>query len=130
MRAFDHIGIVTLEPREGESWVAFSEVWVTNPRLHPQRIEYIRPKTMPHVDPSNVGLWKLWNLPHVAYRVDDLDAAIKSEDLILGPFEPADFGRVAFIHRDGIIVEYLEYTALDRWFGQPTPWRPAGPSAG
>lgn len=127
MKEFDHIGIVTLEPREGESWVAFSEVWVTNPRLHPQRIEYIRPRALPQVDPSQVGLWKLWNLPHVAYRVDNLEAAIEGEELVLGPFEPADFGRVAFVHKDGVVVEYLHYTRLDTWFGQATPWRPAGP---
>jgi hypothetical protein len=127
MKAFDHIGIVSMEPHEGESWVEFSQVWVTNPRLHPQRIEYIRPKEMPQVDPSNVGLWKLWRLPHVAYRVDDLDAALKGEEIVFGPFEPGDFARVAFIHKDGIVVEYLEYTRLDTWFGQATPWRPAGP---
>jgi hypothetical protein len=103
------------------------KVWVTNPRLHPQRIEYIRPLEMPQVDPANVGLWKLWHLPHVAYRVDDLAAAIRGEEVVLGPFEPGDFGTVAFIHKDGAVIEYLQYTHLDRWFGQPTPWRPAGP---
>jgi hypothetical protein len=127
MREFDHIGIVTDQQHEGESWVEFSRVWVTNPRLHPQRIEYIRPAERPVVDPRNVGLWKLWHLPHVAYRVDDLDAAIEGEEVIFGPFEPADFGRVAFLHKDGAVVEYLEYTRLDVWFGQKTPWCPAGP---
>jgi hypothetical protein len=128
MREFDHIGIVTLEQHEGESWVPFSQVWVTNPRLHPQRIEYIRPAAMPTVDPTNIGLWKLWNLPHIAYRVADLQAAIQGEEIVFGPFEPGDFGSVVFIHKDGIIVEYLQYTKLDTWFGQPTPWRPAGPT--
>jgi hypothetical protein len=127
MKEFDHIGVVTYEPQPGESWVAFSEVWVTNPRLHPQRIEYIRPKQEPRVDPSDVGLWKLWNLPHVAYRVDDLAAAIAGEEVIFGPFEPGDFANVAFVHKDGAVVEYLEYKTLDSWFGQATPWRPAGP---
>jgi hypothetical protein len=127
MKQFDHIGIVTTEPQPGESWVEFSKVWVTNPRLHPARIEYIRPLEMPVVDLANVGLWKLWHLPHVAYRVDDLDAAIRGEEVIFGPFEPGDFGRVVFIHKDGVVVEYLEYTTLDRWFGQATPWKPAGP---
>ncbi len=127
MKEFDHIGIVTNEQQPGESWVAFSEVWVTNPRLHPQRIEYIRPKKPPQVDPKDIGLWKLWNLPHVAYRVDDLEAAIQGEEVILGPFEPGDFGTVAFILKDGVIVEYLEYKTLHRWFGQETPWRPAQP---
>lgn len=127
MRQFDHIGIFTDQPQPGESWVADSRVWVTNPRTHPARIEYLRAAERPEIDPANVGLWKLWNLPHVAYRVDDLDAAIEGEEVVLGPFEPGDFGRVAFIHKDGAIVEYLEYSRLDVWFGQPTPWRPAGP---
>lgn len=128
MKEFDHIGIVTLEPREGESWVPFSKVWVTNPRTHPLRIEYIRPAEMPVVDPANVGLWKLWHLPHVAYRVDDIAAAIAGEEVIFGPFEPGDFGPVVFIHKDGVVVEYLQYTNLNTWFGQATPWQPAGPS--
>lgn len=127
MKEFDHIGIVSMEPHEGESWVPFSDVWVTNPRLHPLRIEYIRPKELPQPDPKDVGLWKLWNLPHVAYRVDNLDAMIAGEEVVFGPFEPGDFGRVVFIHKDGVILEYLEYTRLDTWFGQPTPWKPVGP---
>jgi hypothetical protein len=64
----------------------------------------------------------------VAYRVDNLQVAISGEEVVLGPFEPADFGTVAFIHKDGAIVEYLEYSRLDTWFGQPTRWRPPGPS--
>ena len=76
-RQFDHIGIFTDEPQEGESWVEASQIWVTNPRLHPQRIEYLRPKEKPQIDPADVGLWKLWNLPHVAYRVDDLERAVE-----------------------------------------------------
>src|SRR5262249_36325541 len=121
MKEFDHVGLVTLTPQPGESWVPFSRVWVTNPRLHPQRLEYIRPAEMPTIDPANLGLWKLWNLPHVAYRVDGLAAAIRGKEVILGPFEPGDFGTVAFVHEDGAVVEYLEYTDLTHWFGQPTP---------
>jgi len=127
VKEFDHVGIVTLEPQQGESWVEFSKVWVTNPRLHPQRIEYIRPLEMPEVEPGNVGLWKLWHLPHVAYRVDNLAKAIEGEEVIFGPFEPGDFGSVVFIHKDGVVVEYLEYTNLNVWFGQQTPWQPTGP---
>ena len=29
MKEFDHIGIITSEPREGENWVEFSKVGVT-----------------------------------------------------------------------------------------------------
>ncbi|GIW79535.1 MAG: hypothetical protein KatS3mg105_1342 [Gemmatales bacterium] len=124
--AFDHIGLPTTEPKPGESWVEFSQVWVTNPRKHPQRIEYIRAKDRPDIPRENVALWKLWNWPHVAYRVDDLTAALDGEDVILGPFDPGGFGQVAFIHKHGIIIEYMQYTDLSHWFGEPNPpdWRP------
>lgn len=129
-RQFDHIGIVTEVSQAGESWVEQSRCWVTNPRLHPQRIEYIRPEAKPQLDPADVGLWKLWHLPHVAYRVDDLDAAINGQEVILPPFDPGGFGRVAFVHIDGAVIEYMQYTDLDHWFGQPTPWTPPGPPGG
>jgi len=122
---FDHIGIpVDSPPQAEEFWVPDSECWVTNPRTHPQRIEYLRFKSKPELDPESTQ-WKLWNMPHLAYRVEDLGAAIEGEELVHGPFEPADFGRVVFIHKYGAIVEYLEYTDLTTWFGADTPWTPA-----
>ncbi len=121
-KAFDHVGLITLQSHPGESWVASTQVWVTNPRAHPQRIEYIRPKVMPDVPRDQVGLWKLWHRPHLAYRVEDLRKAIKGEEVILGPFDPGGgFGEVAFIHKDGAVVEYVQYTDLTQWFGQPNP---------
>jgi len=120
-KAFDHIGIITLEPHEGESWVADSQVWVTNPRLHPARIEYIRPKEMPVVPLEQVGLWKLWHWPHIAYRVENLREAIAGEQVVLGPFYPAKFLEVAFVYKNGVILEYMQYAELDHWFGQPNP---------
>jgi hypothetical protein len=120
-KAFDHIGIPTDEPQPGESWVEFSQVWVTNPRAHPQRIEYLRAKERPVVPREQLGLWKLWHWPHVAYRVDDLTAALEGEELIFGPFDPGGFGLVAFVHKDGVIVEYMQYSDTSHWFGQPNP---------
>src|SRR3954447_27038331 len=125
-KAFDHIGIPTGAPQPGEFWVEFSKVWVTNPRAHPQRIEYVRFKEPPTVTPEQVGMWKLVHWPHVAYRVEDLRAAIAGEELLLGPFDPGGFGEVAFVHKDGAVVEYMEYRDLSHWFGQPNPpeWKP------
>src|SRR5262249_12621683 len=67
-KVFDHIGIWASAPQTGEFWVEFSKVWVTNPRAHPQRIEYLRPLVKPDVPPEQAGLWHLWNRPHIAYR--------------------------------------------------------------
>ena len=78
------------------------------------------------VDPANVGLWKLWNWPHVAYRVDNLQEAMAGGELIFVPFDPGGFGQVAFVLEHGVVVEYMEYTDLEHWFGQPNPpgWQP------
>jgi hypothetical protein len=125
-KVFDHVGLWTTEPQPGEFWVEFSKVWVTNPRAHPQRIEYLRPLEKPDVPPENVGLWKLWNRPHVAYRVDNLQEALQGAQLIYGPFDPGGFGQVAFVLEHGLVVELMEYTDLSHWFGQPYPpdWQP------
>jgi len=96
-------------------------VWVTNPRKHPNRIEYVRPKQMPNVSREQQGLWKLWHWPHVAYRVENLRAALAGNELVLGPFFPAPFMEVAFVHENGVVIEYIQYGELDHWFGQPNP---------
>ncbi len=125
-KVFDHIGIWTNDPQPGEFWVEFSQVWVTNPRAHPQRIEYLRPRAKPDVPREQTGLWKLWNRPHVAYRVDDLAAFLQGAEVIFGPFDPGGFGDVAFVLENGLVVEYMQYRDLSHWFGAPNPpgWVP------
>ena len=121
---FDHIGIPVELPQETEFWVPQSECWVTNPRTHPQRIEYLRFKSKPDLEVGSPQ-WKLWNMPHIAYRVEDLDAALAGEEVIYGPFEPGDFATVAFILKQDVVIEYLQYSDTEHWFDQPTPWQPA-----
>jgi hypothetical protein len=120
-KAFDHVGMITQTLQSGEAWVEWSQVWVTNPRRHPGRLEYIRPRAMPDVPRAQLGLWKLWHWPHIAYRVEDLAAAVRGEEVVFGPFAPGDFVEVAFIHKDGVVLEYMQYSNLDHWFGDPNP---------
>ena len=42
MLVFDHVGITAHEPQPGEDWVEQSRCWVTNPRNHPEHIEFLR----------------------------------------------------------------------------------------
>jgi hypothetical protein len=42
MLVFDHVGIATTAPQPNENWVEQSQVWVTNPHDHPERIEFLR----------------------------------------------------------------------------------------
>ena len=42
MLVFDHVGLTTTEPQPDENWIEQSRCWVTNPRNHPEHIEFLR----------------------------------------------------------------------------------------
>ena len=70
MFVFDHVGLTTTEPQPDENWIEQSRCWVTNPRNHPEHIEFLRyapDTTVPEAVRAN---------PHVAYRVDSIRSRI------------------------------------------------------
>ena len=73
MRQFHHIGLPTDQSQPGEFFVEDTRVWVTDPRQHPYKVEYLR------FEPDSPVTGPVRDLPHVAYRVDDLDAAIAGD---------------------------------------------------
>jgi hypothetical protein len=110
---FDHIGVVTEAKQANESWVEATRVWVTSPREHPYNIEFLR------FEPDSPVTGPLRTDPHVAYRVDDLYAAIEGKNVVLGPFEAAPgFCVAAFIDVGGALVEFIQYANPDEegWF--------------
>jgi hypothetical protein len=48
-------------------------------------------------------------VPHVAFVVDDLDAAIAGRQLLIAPNRPSPGVRVAFIVDDGAPIEFLQF---------------------
>jgi hypothetical protein len=113
---FDHIGLVTDEVKDGESFVAATRVWVTSPRVGGFNVEWLR------FEPDTPVTGPLRTDPHVAYRVDDLGAAIEGHTVLAEPFDPTgrgdDFLRVAFVEVDGAVVELMQYGDPDEtgWF--------------
>ena len=110
---FDHVGLVTTNKKEGESWVEATRVWVTNPREHPFHVEWLRFEE----DSPVTGL--LRTDPHVAYRVDDVRAAIKGHRVLLEPFDVGrGFATVAFVDIGGAVVEFMQYANPEEegWF--------------
>lgn len=110
---FDHIGLVTEEAKQGESWVEATRVWVTSPRDHPYNVEWLRFES----DTPVTG--PLRTEPHVAYRVADVYAAIEGLEVIAEPFDVGDgFLTVAFVIVDGSVVEFMQYANPDEegWF--------------
>lgn len=110
---FDHIGLITDERKSGESWVEATRVWVTSPRNHPYNIEWLR------FEPDTPVTGPLRTEPHVAYRVDDVDAAIDGLEILAAPFDVGNgFLKVAFAIVGGAVVEFMQYRNPDEegWF--------------
>ena len=110
---FDHVGLVTDERKEGESWVEATRVWVTNPRAHPYNVEWLR------FEPDSPVTGPLRTEPHVAYRVQDVERAIEGHNILAEPFDVGDgFATVAFVEVDGAVVEFMQYANPDEegWF--------------
>ena len=102
-REFHHIGLPTDVSQPGEVYVADTKVWVTDPRRHPYKVEYLR------FEPDSPVTGPLRDLPHVAFRVPDMDAALRGENVILAPFCPSPGFTVAFVLRDGAVFEFMTF---------------------
>jgi hypothetical protein len=105
---FDHVGIPTVNEKEGSVWLEEDRVWVTNPRQHPLNIEWVRYAPGSRMHPTLQA-----NL-HLAYRVDDLAEALEGREVLVPPFELGDgFAMIAFVQIDGNVVELMQYTDPD-----------------
>jgi hypothetical protein len=110
---FDHIGLITEEEKPGETWLEGGRLWVTSPRDHPANVEWLR------FAPDSPVTGPTRSRPHVAYRVDDLAAAIEGHDLVLEPTVIADgFATIAYVDVDGVLVEFMQYRDPEEqgWF--------------
>ena len=112
---FDHVGIPSDERRPDENLVEKTRVWVTNPREHPHRIEYLRFEPDSPVPPI------VRELPHVAWRVPPgtLREWTSRYRVVLEPWESQPgFAWVSFVEVGGGLVEFMEFS------GNPEQWYP------
>ena len=108
---FDHVGITTTEPQPEEDWIEASKLWVTNPRKHPESIEFLRYRedsTVPGPVRDN---------PHIAFRVKELAPHLRGVEILIPPFVVGDFVEVVFVRKHGVVFEYMRYLN-DSWFGR------------
>lgn len=112
MFEFDHVGITTAIRQPDENWVEQSRVWVTNPRNHPEHIEFLRyepDSTVPDIIKAS---------PHIAFRVSSHKEHLQQPgvEIIIPPFVVGDFLEVVFVRKYNTIFEYMHYLK-DGWFG-------------
>ena len=110
MRQFDHVGLPTDSKQPEEMYVADTKVWVTDPMQHPYRVEYLR------YEPDTPVRGPVRDLPHIAFRVDNLEREMEGAEILLGPFQPTPTLRVVFVLRDGAVFEFMESSEPGHWF--------------
>lgn len=114
--SFHHVGIPTTEVREGERYSSTFKMYTTGGGNPDFRVQWHRFEEGSLLHPL------LQTLPHVAYKVDSIDAAIIGKTLILGPYYPFEGYRVAiFIDEEiGAPIELIETTlSEEEIWGKP-----------
>ena len=100
---FDHIGVITEEKKEDEIWVEATRVWVTDYKKHPYKVEWLR------YEPDSPVKGPVREMPHVAFRVENLKEASKDMKVLLEPFD-VGFAVVGFYEsKDGAVIEFMKY---------------------
>ena len=102
MKEFSHIGIPSSVHRDHETYLEGAKLFVTDFSASENKIEWLRFEAgspMPEV---------LQTTAHVAFKVEDLSAAMEGQEVLIEPFEPMEGLKVAFILDDGAPVELMQ----------------------
>lgn len=104
---YHHMGIPAREPRKDEEYIPHLRMYVSGFKTSAFGIEWMR------FEAGCPLPWLVQTVPHVAFEVDDLEAAIAGKKVIIEPNSPSEGIRVAFIEENGAPVEFLEISNGD-----------------
>ncbi len=111
---YHHIGIPTTVVRDGETYLEQYKVHVSGFNTSAYGVEWMR------FEPGCPLPALVQRVPHVAFEVDDLEAALAGREILIAPNSPAPGVRVAFIVENGAPIEFVEFVA------HPGPGEPHG----
>lgn len=100
---YHHMGIPTDKSRPGESYLEKLKLFATPFNANEYGIEWLR------FDEDSPMPKLIQQVPHVAFEVDDVEAAVQGKQVLLAPNEPLPGLRIAFIVHDGAPVEFLQF---------------------
>jgi hypothetical protein len=104
---FHHLGIPTRRKRPEEEYLPRYGMYVSGFDTSPYGVEWMRFEE----DCPLPELVK--NIPHLAFVVDDLDAAMAGREILLAPGAPSEGVRTAMIVDDGAPIELMEFTSRE-----------------
>ena len=96
---YTHTGVPTTQERKWDGYVDALGVHYTDPKNDPYGIEWLK------FDADSPTHPLVKTLPHVAFQVDDLEAALKGKKVLLAPMSPLPGLLLAYIDHEGAIVE-------------------------
>lgn len=100
---YHHVGIPTQTPRDGERYLPAHKMYVSGFDDSPYGVEWMR------FDPDCPLPPLVKTVPHVAFVVDDLAAALAGKEVLIAPNRPSPGVIVAFIVDNGAPVEFLQF---------------------
>ena len=100
---YHHIGIPTTIPHQDEKYIPQLKMHVSGFNNSLYGIEWMRFD----LDCSLPEIIK--TVPHVAFEVDDLEAALQGQEVISPPGSPSDGVRAAMILHNGAPVELITF---------------------
>jgi hypothetical protein len=100
---YHHLGIPTTVPRPGETHLPLLKIHVSGFGTSPYGVEWLR------FDPDCLVSKLVRTVPHLAFEVDDLEAALLGRTLLGGITSPSSGVRVAMIVDDGAPIELIEF---------------------
>lgn len=103
---FHHMGIPTTERREHEIHSAAVGMYTSDSPGN-FRVQWHRFEDDSTLHPL------IRTVPHVAFKVESLAAAIEGEHVILGPYEPIEDFWVAIVNDGGVPIELIETSLSD-----------------
>jgi hypothetical protein len=105
---YHHLGIPTHTPRPGESYLEQFKMYVSGFETSPYGIEWMR------FEPDSPVAALIRSVPHIAFEVDDLEAALEGKQILAPASSPSKGVRVAMILDNGAPVELLEFRSAAR----------------
>jgi len=100
---YHHMGIPTSTPRPNERYIPHLKIHVSGFDTSPFGIEWMR------FDPDCPISELIRTVPHIAFEVDDLDAALVGLTLLGEISSPSDGVKVAMIIDNGALIELIEF---------------------
>ncbi|SDW13015.1 hypothetical protein SAMN05444487_101352 [Marininema mesophilum] len=99
---YHHIGIPTDKSQKDERYSPLFKMYTSDSESKDFRVQWHRFEPDSSIHPL------IQRMPHIAFKVNDIQLAIEGKKVILEPYYPFERFCVAMIEEDGLPIELIE----------------------